>query len=103
MPASIIRYLVRWEIEIDADSPKEAALKACDGQTRPNTTAVVFDVFVTIHSDDPVDGTMRIAKVDLAYPEESKDFTFIDLLTPRMNAPLDAVEINTARKGERTK
>ena len=63
----------------------------------------MFDVFVTIHNDDPVDGAMRIAKVDLAYPEENEDFTLIDLLTPRMDAPLDAVEINTARKGERTK
>ena len=63
----------------------------------------VFDVFVPIHSDDPIDGAMRIAKIDLTYPEESEDFTLIDLLTPRMDAPPDAVEINTARKGERTK
>jgi hypothetical protein len=58
----------------------------------------VFDVFVPIHSDDPIDGTMRIAKIDLAYPEESEDFTLIDLLTPRMDASPDAVEIDTAQR-----
>ena len=46
---------------------------------------------------------MRIAKIDLAYPEESENFMLIDLLSPRMDAPPDAVEINTARKRERTK
>jgi hypothetical protein len=44
--ASVISYLVRWEIEIDADSSKEAALKARDDRNTSNTTAVVFDVFV---------------------------------------------------------
>jgi hypothetical protein len=78
-------------------------LKARDDQTRPNIRAVVFDVFGTIHSDDLVDGAMRIAKVDLVYPEKSEDFTLINLLTPRMNAPLDVVEINITCKGERTK
>jgi hypothetical protein len=46
---------------------------------------------------------MRIAKIDLAYPEESENFMLIDLLTPRMDAPPDTVKINIARKGERTK
>lgn len=38
-------YRVRWEIDIEADNPLEAAKKARYFQTKPNTTATVFDVF----------------------------------------------------------
>jgi len=37
-------YLVKWEIEIDADSPREAAQKALAIQRDPNSIATVFAV-----------------------------------------------------------
>lgn len=39
-----MEYLVTWVIDIEADSPQEAARKARACQTRKGTTAVVFDV-----------------------------------------------------------
>lgn len=38
------RYLVQWEIDIDADSPEDAARQAFAHMQRPGTTANVFDV-----------------------------------------------------------
>lgn len=37
-------YLVTWKIDIDADSPREAAQKAREIQLSPDSTATVFDV-----------------------------------------------------------
>lgn len=50
-------YHVIWEMDIDADSPREAAEQARDNQTRPGTWAVVFDV------TDPRTG--KTTRVDL--------------------------------------
>ncbi len=49
-------YLVQWEIEISADTPQEAARTARDYQTKPGTTAVVFDVY---------DENATVTRVDL--------------------------------------
>ncbi len=38
-------YKVTWDIEIDADSPREAAEQALKFQRDPNSTATVFSVF----------------------------------------------------------
>lgn len=38
-------YRVKWEIDIDADSPREAAERALEIQQNPESTAVVFDVY----------------------------------------------------------
>lgn len=38
-------YLVRWEIEIDASTPEEAAQKALTIQRDPDSTATVFKVW----------------------------------------------------------
>ena len=38
-----MNYRVTWEIDIEADSPREAAELARACQVRPGTTAVVFD------------------------------------------------------------
>ncbi len=38
-------YKVTWDIDIDADSPREAALKAQVIQRDPQSTATCFDVF----------------------------------------------------------
>lgn len=37
-------YHVQWEIEVDADSPKEAAKAALAIQRNPESTATIFDV-----------------------------------------------------------
>jgi polyisoprenoid-binding protein YceI len=37
-------YTVIWEIDIEADSPKEAAIKAREYQLDPESTATVFKV-----------------------------------------------------------
>src|SRR5438445_13763381 len=37
-------YRVRWEIEIEAETPLAAAEKARHYQTKPGTTATVFEV-----------------------------------------------------------
>ena len=38
-------YRVKWEIDIDADSPREAAERALEIQQNPESHAVVFDVY----------------------------------------------------------
>ena len=37
-------YRVRWEIEVEAETPQEAAHKARFYQTKTGTTATVFEV-----------------------------------------------------------
>jgi len=37
-------YVVTWVIDVDADSPEEAARKALDIQRDPESTANCFDV-----------------------------------------------------------
>jgi hypothetical protein len=50
------QYLIRWEIDVEADTEWEAAQKALAIQRKPDSIATVFDVIRQ-------DGT--IAKVDL--------------------------------------
>lgn len=38
-------YVLYWQIEIDADGPREAARKARDIQLDQNNIATVFEVF----------------------------------------------------------
>jgi len=49
-PRNVLRrttreFRVRWEIELDADSPRDAARKALEIQRDPSSTATVFHVF----------------------------------------------------------
>jgi hypothetical protein len=37
-------YSVRWEIEVEAETPRDAAEKARHYQTKPGSTATVFEV-----------------------------------------------------------
>jgi len=37
-------YRVRWEIDVDAETPQEAVIQAHGHATRPGTTATVYDV-----------------------------------------------------------
>ena len=65
-------YLVRWEIDLVAESPQEAAEKARRCQTRAGTQATVFDVF------EPDTGPVvapkpgrHLARIDLTVPEDT--------------------------------
>jgi hypothetical protein len=40
----MMNYRVSWEIDIDADSPREAAERALEIQRRPDSIATVFTV-----------------------------------------------------------
>lgn len=63
------QYLVRWEIDVDADSPLKAARKARQIQIRRGTQATVFDVFEAGRKS-----LGPVAQIDLTYPKESKFF-----------------------------
>jgi hypothetical protein len=45
MPVSQLEFRVIWEIEIEADSPKEAVQKAREVQLTPDMPATVFEVW----------------------------------------------------------
>jgi hypothetical protein len=51
--------LVRWEINIDADSPREAAEFALEIQRDPSSIATVFNVGL------PKDSTLPWTEVDV--------------------------------------
>ena len=44
MTDDVTLYRVRWEIEVEAETPLQAAQKARHYQTKPGTTATVFAV-----------------------------------------------------------
>jgi hypothetical protein len=50
-------YVVTWEIELDADSPVEAAKLALAIQRDPNSIATVFKVFVGEDTPTTIDLT----------------------------------------------
>jgi hypothetical protein len=45
IPENQLEFRVIWEIEIEADSPKEAVQRAREVQLRPDMPATVFDVW----------------------------------------------------------
>jgi hypothetical protein len=51
-----MEHVVRWEITVEADTPREAAEKARASQLRPDTTATVFDVYTVDQHGNPVPG-----------------------------------------------
>ena len=44
MTEDVKLYRVRWEIEIEAEAPRDAAEKARHCQTKPGTSATVFEI-----------------------------------------------------------
>lgn len=64
-------YRVRWEIDIEATSPEEAAELARDAQY-PGSMATVFDVYEdqSWPLEDP--DYRWVATIDLTHPENSK-------------------------------
>ena len=61
-------YIVRWEIDIDADSPREAAEKALEVVRDPASIATFFQV---LDRDSLEEAEWE--SVDLAEPEEVVD------------------------------
>ena len=60
-------YRVRWEIDIEADSPREAAEKALAIHRKPDSIAAVFDVWPR-----EARGPFELETVDLT-PDASLD------------------------------
>jgi hypothetical protein len=58
-------YRVTWEIDIEADSARDAAQRAQDIQRRPGSTATVFEV-------ERPDGS--VVMIDLARPPPGPKF-----------------------------
>ena len=56
-------YLVRWEIEIDADSPAKAAEAALHIQRDSDSIATVFEVYQRVPMSDK---HRLVATIDLA-------------------------------------
>lgn len=65
-------YLVTWTIDIDADSPQEAAQKARAVQLRRDSSATVFAVL-----DKHGEG-QKTTMVDLSPEEDSDDYDVDD-------------------------
>jgi hypothetical protein len=58
------QYRVRWIIDIEADSPTDAAVAAQAIQRDPNSTATVFDVLdVALYHDER---HLKVVTVDLS-------------------------------------
>jgi len=62
-----MNYLVKWEIDIDADSPHEAAEKALAIQRNPESIATVFEV--TFNTFDQDGYGVHTHKIDLGDDE----------------------------------
>ena len=62
-------YHVEWAIELDADSPREAAQEALTIQRDPDSIAVVFDV---IEFDVIEFGNGESVRIDLLEEEEDE-------------------------------
>lgn len=58
-------YLVRWEVQVAADSPREAARLAQVMQRDPASLATVFEVLEVAYAQNSL-------WVDLAEPEEGR-------------------------------
>lgn len=46
-------YRVRWEIDVEAETPYEAAVAARKAQVRPGTIATVFEVSEHVGPGEP--------------------------------------------------
>lgn len=58
-------FRVMWEIDIEADSPGEAAVKALEIQRNPTSWAKVFDVYHLSH------GRVRVDTDELDLPQSA--------------------------------
>ena len=65
------RYVVTWEIDIDAESAEDAARQALAIQRDPNSLATIFDC---VHVEETEDGNIDV----LACDTERIDVTALD-------------------------
>lgn len=78
-------YRVTWEIDVEADTPREAAIKARDYQTKPGTTATVFDVYAPMYEPAEPGGpselveTVDLSSDDLVCPHCGENFEDLSL------------------------
>lgn len=59
------RYWVRWEIDVDAGSPQEAAEKALAVHRDQDSIATVFDVYEMVEDRGLVGKAAVFTRVDL--------------------------------------
>jgi len=89
-------YHVTWAIDIEADSPREAAEKARYYQTKPDTIATVFDVFAPMHEPPKAGGPRhRVATVDLSQRSSGEIVECVDC---GESWDLDDLEIETTHQ-----
>jgi hypothetical protein len=60
-------YRVKWTIDIDADSAKEAAVRALRIQRDTDSTATVFDVSTTVETTKTIDVSCKPEFVKFGY------------------------------------
>jgi hypothetical protein len=70
---ALTMYRVKWEIDIEAGSHEEAALKALQIQRDPSSIATVFDVV-----EAGADGCNRLRHVDLPDDPDHPPGIFLD-------------------------
>ena len=68
-----MEYKVTWTIELDADSPEEAARVALEMQRRPDSEATHFEAR---------DSQGYVHEVDLGMPKESSNRPAVHVLVP---------------------
>jgi hypothetical protein len=75
------QYLVEWRIDIEADSPREAAEEAFRIMQEPDTSATCFDVIEK-------DGDGSSTYVDLSIEDDDDDMEEEDNLNPDWDGTL---------------
>lgn len=96
-------YLVRWEIDIDAETPEAAAEEALNVQRDPDSLATHFDVFETTEEGRRVGVPISIDVSGIG--ETQKPLPSLGSGTKRSIAtkavglldPRDAVSVDTAK------
>ncbi len=79
-----MKYRVKWELDVEADSPEQAAHKALEVQRDPESMAAVFEVF---------NGTKSLGMFDLDHLEELLVFLLKNLgSTPAASVPMADAE-----------
>jgi hypothetical protein len=91
---AIMEYRVNWNIEVDADSPREAAIEARKAQIRPGSTAVVF----TVETGNP-QGPESVDLLDLVEDAKDPNTEIARKLAEDLGLSFDAVHV-VAPEGE---
>ncbi len=87
-----MQYKVTWTIEVEADSPEEAARAALATQRRSDSWATHFEV-------QDAQGCVR--EVDLGAPQESSDRQTVYVLVPMEEGAVRGVRAFRTKEGAR--